>query len=273
MDPWLETLCVVLVALTGVYLGGRAGRLPNPVWSCVLFVPVLMLGLLILLSCTSLFDAAAPLRFITAGRTRYVILCFAISFGLSVPLSRLPSRIERCLVWGLMVVFVALFSVVPFLVPALIRSDLSRIQTRIDADGICYQSKRYTCGPAAAVTALTKYGFSAHEGELAMLARTNPVSGTLLWTLYSAIKDRYSHQGLHCQFRRFNSVAQLRDVGITLVSIREAALLDHCVAVLSVSDTAVTIADPIAGLEVLPVAHFNEIWRRSGIVINNQETN
>jgi hypothetical protein len=158
--------------------------------------------------------------------------------------------------------------VLPFLVPALIRDDLSRLQTRIGANGVCYQSRSYTCGPAAAVTALTKFGFSAHEGEIAVLARTNPVSGTLLWSLYAAIKDRYAPQGLNCQFRRFDSVAQLRDIGITLVSVREAALLDHCVAVLNVSDTAVTIADPVVGLEVLPLQYFDEIWRRRGIVMN-----
>lgn len=268
MDPWIETFYVVIIASAGIYTGRKASRLANPWWAYVLAVPLLMLGLLVVMACTTLLDGVAPLFFITAGRARYVILSMAVTFGLMTPLSRLPYRIEQVVVCLLMAVFVSFFSILPFLAPALIRKDLSRIETRFDANGVCYQSKSYTCGPAAAVTALAKFGFPAEEGQIAVLARTNPVSGTLLWTLYSVLKNHYAPQGLNCQFRRFDHVDQLRDIGITLVSIREAAMFDHCVAVLNVSDTDVTIADPVAGLEVIPLQDFDAIWRRCGIVIN-----
>jgi predicted double-glycine peptidase len=270
MNPYFETLSVIFVAFAGICLGRRISRLPNPWWAYALVVPVLMLALLIISTCTNLLGGLPPVLFITAGRARYVILSLAITLGLTTPLSRLPYRLERTAVALAMVVFVALFSVLPFLVPALIQDDLSRITTRIDGNGVCFQSKSYTCGPAAAVTALARCGFTAHEGELAVLARTNPVSGTLLWTLYSAIKERYAPLGLDCRFRQFDSVAQLRNAGVALVSIRQATLLDHCVAVLDVSDTGVTIADPVTGLTVLPVEQFDQIWRRCGIVMNRQ---
>ena len=267
MNPWLETLCVVLVAVAGVWLGKKASRLPNPLWAYALALPICLLGLLIVAACTSLLDYTQPLFFITAGRTKYVILSFAITFGLTTPLSRLPHRIERGAVCVLMLLFVTCFSVLPFLVPAMISNNLAGIETRVDADGICYQTTSYTCGPAAAVTALRKLGFPAQEGEIAVLARTNPLTGTLLWTLYSALKQRYTDQGLQCRFRTFDSISQLKNAGITLVSVKEAAFLDHCVAVLGVSDTFVTIADPVTGIEVLSHGQFDRKWHSCGIVV------
>ncbi len=268
MNPWLETLCVVLVALAGIWLGKKASRLPSPLWAYALALPICLLGLLIVAACTTLLDFAQPLFFITAGRTKYVILSFAITFGLTTPLSRLPYRIERGVICVLMLLFATCFSVLPFLVPALIRNNLAGIETRVDASGICYQTKSYTCGPAAAVTALRKLGFPAQEGEIAVLARTNPLTGTLLWTLSSALKQRYTDQGLQCRFRTFDSIAQLKNAGITLVSIKEATFLDHCVTVLGVSDTLVTIADPVTGIEVLSHGQFERKWRSCGIVVS-----
>jgi uncharacterized protein len=268
VDPWFETLSVFLVAVTCVFLGYKAGGLTSPWWWYVVAAPMLMLALLATAACTSLFDGVGPLLFITAGRARYVILAAAITLGLTTPLSRLPYRVERIAVSAIMVFFVGFFAILPFLAPALVKGDLSRLETRVDANGLCYQSRSYTCGPAAAVTALARFGVSAEEGQIAMLARTNPFSGTLLWTLHAAIKEHYA-QGLNCEFRRFDSAADMRDIGVTLVSIREAAFMDHCVAVLNVSDTAVTVADPIIGLEVIPIDYFEEIWRRCGIVLNS----
>jgi predicted double-glycine peptidase len=55
-----------------------------------------------------------------------------------------------------------------------------------------------------------------------------------------------------------------------LAVIRSAFMLDHCVAVLGVSDTTVTIADPIAGIESMPCEKFASIWRFSGIVLSRK---
>ncbi|GAI31450.1 unnamed protein product, partial [marine sediment metagenome] len=147
------------------------------------------------------------------------------------------------LIKELMVMVVVWFSVLPFLVPALIRGYLANLATRVDSNGICFQSTDYTCGPAAAVTALRKLGLSAHEGELAILSHTSPVAGTLPWCLYTALQNRYSAEGLRCQYRRFDSVGQLKHAGVTLVVVRDTLLSDHCVAVLEVSDRRVTVAD------------------------------
>lgn len=268
MNPWLETFCVALVAIAGVCAGKKASGLPNPLWSYLLAIPALMLLLLMVSSTTNLLDKTGALCFITAGRAKFIILAFAITMGLTTPLSRLPYKIERIFVSVIMLIFVFAFAILPFLMPALIEDDLSKLESRFGEDGVCYQSKSYTCGPAAAVTALKKLGLTAQEGEIAVLARTNPVSGTLLWTLYSALKTRYRDQGIQCRFTTFDSIKQLRNAGITLVSMKESTLMDHCVAVLDVSETLVTIADPVTGMETISYQQFADKWHFCGIVIS-----
>jgi hypothetical protein len=192
--------------------------------------------------------------------------------GLTVPLSRLPRRCEKLLVCILMVVIVTWYSVLPFLVPALIKEHLSNIQTRLSANGICFQSTDYTCAPAAAVTALVRLGLSAEEGEIAVLSHTSPVAGTLPSCLSSALQNRYGEAGLKCQYRRFDSIDQLSRAGVTLAMVRDAFLIDHCIAVLEVSDRTITVADPVTGMRLMSHEQFEKIWRFSGIVLERDRT-
>jgi hypothetical protein len=124
----------------------------------------------------------------------------------------------------------------PFLFPALIKDALSNLTTTINSNGICYQSTDYTCGPAAAVTALRRLGLSANEGELAVLSYTSPIAGTLPTCLTSALQERYGTEGLKCQYRYFDSITQLRNAGITLAVVKDGFMNSHCVTVLGVSD-------------------------------------
>jgi hypothetical protein len=87
----------------------------------------------------------------------------------------------------------------PFLMPALMKDHLSNLQTKFDKNGICRQTTDYTCGPAAAVTALGKLGLRATEGELAVLSYSSPVTGTLPSCLSSALQDRFGAEGLSCR--------------------------------------------------------------------------
>ena len=166
-----------------------------------------------------------------------------------------------------MIVFTIWFSILPFLAPALLKNYLSNINTRMDLNGICYQSKNYTCGPAAAVTALRRLGLPAEEGEIAILSHTSPVTGTLPWCLYKALQDRYGADGLKCQYRRFDSASQLRNAGVILAVVKDAFLRDHCVAIIEISDHTVTIADPVSGKQSMSYGEFEKIWRFSGITL------
>jgi predicted double-glycine peptidase len=267
MVLWLETAGVVLIAVSSILLGRFFSHFKKPYWTLGYFVPLAIISLLIIARFNDALCFIFPFNWFIAGRARFVILCLAVSMGLTVPFSRLPYKFEKILVCVILFVVVTWFSVMPFLMPALIKGHLLNMTTRFDSNGICRQSTDYTCGPAAAVTALGKLGFSAKEGEIAVLSQTSPVVGTLPTMLCSALEKRYSDNGLKCNYRRFNSIEQLKKAGLTLVVIKDAFLIDHCIVVFEVQDDTVAIADPITGAEFIPIERFKKIWRYSGIVL------
>ena len=272
MNPWVETAGVVLVALFGVFLGRVFSGLRTSYWLLGYFLPFSLVLIMVLTRYNNELHFVRPFSWIVAGRIKFIILSLAVSMGLTVPLSRLPHKFEKILVCVLMVGVVIWYSVLPFLVPALIKDHLSNIKTRLGYNGVCFQSTDYTCGPAAAVTALGKLGLSAEEGELAVLSHTSPVAGTLPACLSSALQNRYGPAGLKCKYRRFDSIEQLKNAGFTLIMVRDSFLLDHCLAVLEVSDNTITVADPMAGMMSIPYEQFRKIWRFSGIVLERERS-
>ena len=267
MAPWLETAGVVFIALVGVVAGRFFSRFRKPFWVLGYFIPAGLIAILALVRFDPGLSFVRPFIWITAGRIRFVTLSFGVSMGLTVPLSRLLYKWEKLIVCILMAGFVSWFSVLPFLMPAIIRGKLSNLQTRFDKNGICRQTTDYTCGPAAAVTALGRLGLAAKEGELAVLSYTSPITGTIPTCLSSALQRRYRTNGLRCRYRYFNSIDQLKNAGVTLAVVREALFLDHCLAVLNVSDDEITVADPVTGVRKIPLKQFEKIWRYSGIVL------
>ena len=267
MNPWLETIGVILLVLLGIGLGRVFSGLRKPYWTVGYFIPTILIAMLVIVRFNNALGFVPPFSWITAGRVRFVILSLAVTIGLTTPLSRLPRRCEKFITCILMAVVVVWFSILPFLVPALIKDRLSNLRTMVDSNGVCFQTTDYTCGPAAAVTALRKLGLPAEEGEIAILSHSSPVAGTLPACLRTAIQNRYGSEGLKCQYRRFDSVGQLRDAGLTLAVVRDTFLLDHCIAVLEVSDRTVTVADPVLGRMLMSHRQFEKVWRFSGIVL------
>ena len=267
MDLWLETTSVAVVVVSGVLLGRMFSRFRWPYWMGGYFISLMLIALLLACRCSAALSFLPPFSWVVAGRARFIVSALAIILGLITPLSRLPRKSEKYVVAFLAVLLVTAFSVVPFLAPNFLKGDLAGLETKVDRDGICLQTKNYTCAPAAAVTALRKLGFNADEGEIAVLARTSPITGTLPACLYSALRNRYGSQGLKCRYRYFDSVAQLKGRGVTLAIVRDAFLLDHCVAVLEVSDQSVVVADPVLGRQLLSHEQFEKIWRFTGIVL------
>ena len=272
LNPWFETAGVVLVALLGVFLGRIFSSLRKSWWLLGYFLPFSLVLIMVITRYNNELHFVPPFSWIVAGRMKFIILSFAVTMGLTVPLSRLPYKFEKILVCFLMIGVVIWYSVLPFLVPALIKDHLSNIQTRLSSNGLCFQSTDYTCGPAAAVTVLGKLGLSAEEGEIAVLSHTSPVAGTLPACLSSALQNRYGPAGLKCKYRRFDSIEQLKNAGFTLAMVRDSFLLDHCLAVLEVSNNTVTVADPMSGMMSIPREQFRKIWRFSGIVLERDRS-
>lgn len=267
MSPWVGTLSVIVVALLGIWLGGLFSRFHKSYWLLGCSLPFALLGMLILTRYNNSLHFVEPFSWIAVGRARFIILSLAVSMGLTIPLSRLPYRFEKLVVCLLMAGFVVWFSVLPLLAPALVKDHLANLSTKFDVNGICRQTTDYTCGPAAAVTALGRLGLVAQEGELAVLSYSSPMTGTLPTCLSAAIENRYSADGLRCRYRRFDSVDQLKDAGVTLAMVKEAFLMDHCLTILDISDNSVTVADPVTGTRLMPHRQFEKIWRFSGIVL------
>ena len=84
---------------------------------------------------------------------------------------------------------------------------------------MCRQSSEYTCGPAAAVTALRKLGLPAEE-EIAILSPTSSLTGTEPVVLAKVLKKRYGPTGLIAEFRGFKGVGELGKAGLTVAVMR-----------------------------------------------------
>jgi predicted double-glycine peptidase len=272
MDPWLGVLCVILLAVLGTALGRVSSRLGGRFWSVGFVLSLLVIAALICVRHIRLPHGAAFFSWFATDWPRFLVLSPAIAMGLTTPMSRIRSKTAKVATCAVMIIFVLSFTVSPFLIPALLKQEHSRLRTRIDRNGICLQTTDYTCGPAAAVTALGKLGLRASEGEIAVLSNTSPTGGTLPWSLCTALQRRYRKSGLRCRYRNFATIEELKDAGVALVVVKEAFMLDHWVAVLSVSDRMIVLADPGVGKRLMRPEQFEKIWRFCGIVLEHPIT-
>lgn len=74
-------------------------------------------------------------------------------------------------------------------------------QTRIDENGVCLQTSRETCSPAAIVTLLRHYDMDVTEAEVASLALTKRGIGTRPLGQYRALKQIVEQYGPQYQVR------------------------------------------------------------------------
>jgi uncharacterized protein len=266
MDSWFEIITVLLLSLLGIFLGRRFCGFRKPYWLLGYFLSLLLIAALLIDRYTN-STFLSPFFWLTVSRAKFALFALAVTMGLTTPLSRLPYKFEKVIICILMAAIVVWFSILPFLAPVFVKNELLNLKTMIDSGGTCFQSKSYTCGPAAAVTALKRLGLDAREGEIAVLAHSSPVAGTIPICLYSALQNRYGIYGLKCRYRHFDSILQLKDAGITLAVVKDTFLSDHCVTVLEVSDQMVTFADPVFGKQSLSYKQFEKVWRFTGIVL------
>ena len=171
-----------------------------------------------------------------------------------------------------LVLGLVLVSLLPWAASNFLHGYPSGLKTRLDSDGICRQSQPYTCGPAAAVTALRELGFRAEEREIARLAHTSSASGTQPHLLAEGLQKRYGADGLVAEFRPFEDLEELRQAGLTLAVLRSNAFEDHCVAILGVLANEVVVGDPLTGLVLVPIEEFESQWQFIGIVLKRFAT-
>jgi predicted double-glycine peptidase len=270
MNPWIETSGVALLAIAGVVLGWSSSRLPAPYWSLGYVVPALLIGLVGLARLVPTLEFVPPFSWLTAGRAEFALSGIATTLLFTTPLSRVPTRRTRSYVIGFMIFFVGYAAITPFAIPALIHDYLAGLKTTMTVDGVCLQSNGYNCGPAAAVTALRRLGFHAEEGQIAVLAHTSSVGGTQPDSLCLALRKCYAAEGLECEYRHFNSLAELNGAGLVIAVVKYGLLVDHYVTVLALNEKEVIVGDPLQGRVICTPAEFKDRWRFSGIVVKRR---
>lgn len=267
LSPWLETLLALSVAALGAAGGWAFSRVKSRWWALGYVLPLVVI---VAIGLGRRFDAltfGTPFGWLVDGRTEYLLCAVACPMILIAPLSRLNERRKRIAVLVLAAVLVCL-TVLPFLTPALVRGRLLRLETTMAPDGICVQTADYTCGPASAVTALRRLGLPAEEGELSILARTNPFTGTHPAVLARVIRERYEADGLAATYRPFKSIEELKSAGTAIVVIKFSLLVDHYVTFIDATDKEVIVGDPLVGARRMSHAEFESIWRHSGIQLS-----
>jgi len=273
MSPWIETVTACLLALAGAWLGVFLSRKRKPLLLAGYSIPMALVGLAIASRWYPEIALHRSLSWLLEGQRRWALLGFTAPAVLLALRSGLGRRSERVWVTILASILVG-YALSPFIVFAAVRGRLLALPTRLDPNGVCRQGTGYTCGPAAAVTALRRLGFEAEEGELAALFRTTPTSGTGVETLVLRLRDRYGSSGLSVEYRRFDDVGDLpvrsgpaEEEVCTILPVRHGILVDHYVTVLGRDEERVTVGDPLVGLRMVSRDELRRWWRSSGVVL------
>ena len=261
----LETMGIVVLAALGAAAGRRCARWRDRRWLVGYFVPLAMVVAIGLSRGWPWLELRRPFRWIMAGRTEFALLAAVYSMLLMTLAARLSRRTEKVLLSILMVGCVVSQSALAFLMPAFNYRELTELRTLVDSDGVCLQGTGYTCGPAAAVTALRRIGVEAKEGELALLAHTTNATGTQSDELCRVIRERY---GVPCRQACFRNISELRSCVPVVAVVKFAYLIDHYVAVLDVTEATVVVGDPLVGRVELTHEEFAGRWRRCGVVFS-----
>ncbi len=273
VQQWLTVLAVTGAALAGVLLGLASARLKGNRGLTGFFAAM---GIVLLVVLGRRFPAVlpyAPVTWIMQGRVEYVAMGLAATMGMSTLLPRIPRPRMRWLVGIFMVVAALRHAVLPFAYPLFIRDQWKDSETMYAKGAYCRQSTHYSCGPAAAVSALAHLDVPASEGELVIQAYTSPVAGTDGDLLADAINRRYSDIGIAAKATFFRSINDLKNAGVAVVQIKYSFWVDHFVAVLEVTDEEVVYVDPINGQKHRDTHEsFEQRWRKCGVTISRMES-
>jgi predicted double-glycine peptidase len=269
MNPWVAAGAVFGLGLAGAGAGWAFSRVRSRWWVAGFVVPLVLVLMIGATRHDRQLDFVAPFSWLVAGRLEFVLLAPIATMLLFTPLGRMKQARQRVLVGAFALVFMVHSAVMPFLGPALVREQLAGLKTWQDRDGICLQQTGYTCGPAAAVTALRRLGLPAEEGELAILMHTCPSAGTPPDTLARALRQRYG-EAIHCEYRYFRSIDALSADTPTLAIMKFGLFVDHYVVVLEIAGESVTVGDPLDGVQVLSRQAFAEKWRGAGVVLRRK---
>ena len=263
----LGSLAVIVLAAASYIAGLYLSRIKGPWWTLGYIVPLVLSGIIASARWMPALEMKLPFRLLMAERREYIVMAAATALLLAVPAARLKMRTTAVLTTSFAALFVLHFSLLPFLLPFFNRTELLGLRNSFDRYGVCLQNTGYTCGPAAAVSALREFDISSDEGEIAVFAHSTSSAGTPPELLCRAINALYAGRGIDCEFRSFQKVQDLRGYLPVIAVVKFGFLVDHYVTVLRVTDEHVTLADPSSGMRIVSAGNFENEWRRNGIVV------
>jgi hypothetical protein len=288
LNLWIELVAAGLIAFAGLLAGAAVSRLGKrpALGTClgVVFI-ILALGAGWLIP-ISMYNSVIFAIF--AGRFKFLLLAFFVPMGLSCAMPYLPYKIERYGVVVMTAMSIYVFGVFPFLGAAMAGQRLASVPASFDSNGVCLQSTSFTCGPAAAATALHRLGVDVSEGQMAVLSHSCPFIGTSDYDLMQAVSKVTSRervmcnpaqpgvpmsigmpQKIECTYGRWDKLPSVSGRQVLLVILQQGMWMNHCVAVLKTTDKAVVFADPAEGIITLSQKHFQQLWTGRGILLQD----
>lgn len=253
-------------------LGALAGRACGPrrrVWAVAGGVGLAAVGLVAAAAREPTLSFVPPFSWVALGQREVAVMAFAIPFLLVTLAARLPRACDAraVRVFAGVAVSLFLFLRMPMQPVALGEIACGATKRGMRPDGVRLQSTDYTCGPASAVTALAVLGVQSDEADLAWKAGTSERFGTASDCLALAIEELHGADGILCEYRRFDSIDDLKGHEPVIVDTKYAFLMDHAMVVLEVRPDEVVLGDPLEGRRVVPRGEFEAIWRGRGIVV------
>ena len=266
---WFEPFIVFSILAAGAYVGHHLSDVKSKWWHLGYVIPLLVIWLLIAARLLPSISYQEPYSFVLQSRALWLRGFFVmILFCTLAP--RLELERQKRAVYAF-VVMMALFHLCPFLLPPLFVEQYSNLEDTWAVNNVCIQNTSQTCGPASAATALRALNIKASEAELATMARTSMIGGTMPWELAWAIECKFKKQGIACKVIHLSTIKELKNYIPFIATVYLSTFSDHYVTVLAVTDERVVIGCPLDGYKKLTHAEFEKVWRKGGIAVTKEK--
>src|SRR5689334_7039145 len=96
VNPWIETVFVVVLSVLGWLIGRLCSKLPKPYWVLSYLLPLAIVFLIWLGHASYVFETTPPVSWVSAGRNKFLLCGFLATFMLTIPLARVSNlRLRR----------------------------------------------------------------------------------------------------------------------------------------------------------------------------------
>lgn len=146
------------------------------------------------------------------------------------------------------------------------------LQDNLRSNGVYEQTSLSSCAPAAMATLLRPWGIDATESQIARLASTSRMGTTMPQLIIAARSIGLDGLELDATWEEMQQINRPGILGVWLID--GARKLPHAVALVALTDTIATIADPAIGqLLYLDRHSFTQVWRHQYVPIFHSNGN